>query len=86
MSRIHFRKFAYINECMKNGFSPSLFFNPTLTLMVRGEHIVPALFSDAYFSLKLKCWRAQISRLFPYAYGEPPYILLEAPNGLKWGF
>ena len=32
-----------------------------LTLMVWGGHIVPALFSDACFSLKLKCWRAQIS-------------------------
>ena len=51
-----------------------------LTLMV------PALFSDACFSLKLKCWRAQISWLFPYTYGEPLYNLSEAPNGLKWGF
>ena len=51
-----------------------------------GGHIVPALFSDACFSLKLKCWRAQISWLFPYAYGEPPYNLSEAPNSLKWGF
>ena len=46
-----------------------------------GGHIVPALFSDA--CLKLKYLRAQISWLFPYVYGEPPYNLLDAPNGLK---
>ena len=38
-------------------------FGICLTLMVRGGHIgiVPALFLYACFSLKLKCWRAQIS-------------------------
>ena len=60
--------------------------NGQLTLIVRGGLIQPALFSDGYFSLKLKCWRAQISWLFPYTYGEPPYTLSEAPNSLKKGF
>ena len=57
-------------------------FNPNSA----GGLIQPALFSDGYFSLKLKCWRAQISWLFQYTYGEPPYTLSEAPNSLKKGF
>ena len=41
--------------------TPNDFLNLMLTLIVRGGLIQPALFSDGYFSLKLKCWRAQIS-------------------------
>ena len=36
-------------------------YNTSINPNGAGEHIVPTLFLDACFSLKLKCWRAQIS-------------------------
>ena len=56
----------------------------TSSVRVRGV-IQPALFTDGHFSIKLKCWRAQIFWLFLYTYGDPPYPLLAAPNCQKKG-
>ena len=61
-------------------------FSYFLTLMLRGCAHCARTFLGHLFLLKIKVLEGPNFLTFPYAYGEPPYNLLEAPNGLNGGF